>query len=297
MKSNYLFFSLFACLFLSACFRLDNNLFNPDNKITEYLLDNNPKSNAVVLDSTYNIAKEKIHLFTLLSDNDGDMAKIYAIYLGDTSRIATDTVIVYCHGNAANMDTYWTRAKLLANIGGKNRYGVLMMDYRGYGLSEGKPSESGLYADVDACVKWLKNKGLTDNRLIMYGFSLGTAPATELTANPRSLKPSKLLLEAPFASAEVMGQDASLLNLPGSALTNLKIDNAEEIKKINQPFCWMHGIDDHFLAIATHGEVVYQNYKGTYSEPYRIAGAHHSDLPAVWGLENYKKTVGDFLKR
>ena len=75
--------------------------------------------------------------------------KIYAVYIGNVNTINTDTVIMYCHGNKSQMDYYWQRAKLLANVVGKNNYGVLMIDYRGYGMSEGDSSEEGMYTDVD----------------------------------------------------------------------------------------------------------------------------------------------------
>jgi pimeloyl-ACP methyl ester carboxylesterase len=182
------------------------------------------------------------------------------------------------------MDFYWPRAALLANTGGKNRFGVFMIDYRGYGLSEGKPSENGLYADVDAALQWLKINGLSDNRLVMYGFSMGTAPATKLTAEPSSMRPVKLMLEAPFASSEVMVQDATGLALPATFVTDLKINNAEEIKTVQQPFFWIHGIDDHYLNITTNGELVYNNHKGIYKEPHRVPGAGHSNVPNTMGI-------------
>lgn len=125
------------------------------------------------------------------------------MYLGYITRIATDTVILYYHDNKDHLDFYYPPVQLLAWVGGKHRFGVMSFDYRGFGLSEGKPSESSLYADADAAMQWLKQQGLSSDRLIIYGFSMGTAPATELTAKPRSLTPSKLILEVIFASAEV----------------------------------------------------------------------------------------------
>lgn len=288
--TKYLVF-IFAALVSFSCLRLDDNLYNSNNSITSYKLDNYDGEVDFVLNPSYDIAVDKIKLFTL--DSDGN--KIYAIYIGDTAKIATDTVIMYCHGNKDHMDFYWQRAKLLANIGSKNRFGVLMIDYRGFGLSQGSATEDGLYADVDAALVWLKSKGLTNERLIIYGFSLGSAPATELTSNPRSLKPSKLILEAPFASAEVMVQDAALLDMPASFFVNLKIDNAEEIKKIQQPFLWIHGTDDDFLSIKTHGEVVYKNYPGTRGIAYRIPRANHGDVPNTWNFENYLNALEDFI--
>jgi alpha/beta superfamily hydrolase len=172
-----------------------------------------------------------------------------------------------------------------------------MLDYRGYGLSEGEPTEAGLYEDVDAAMQWLKSNGLTNNRLIIYGFSMGSAPSTELSANPRSMRPHKLLLEAPFASSAVMAADGAGLNMPASFVTNLKIDNADEIKKVQQDFCWIHGTNDNFLNIKTHGEVVYKNHAGVYKEAHRINGADHGEVPVAAGFGPYLKIVGDFIRR
>ena len=207
----------------SSCLRLDDNLYNLSDKITEYKLDNYTGENDFVLDNSYQIPDSLVHLFTLSSkaSSESVATTISAIYIGSISKIKTDTVIMYCHGNKWHMDFYWQRAKLLAHVSGKNKYGVLMIDYRGYGLSEGKPSEEGLYTDVDAALQWLKISGLSDSRLMMYGFSMGTAPTCELTAKPRSMTPSKIILEAPFASADVMANDGSGLNMPGSFFTNL----------------------------------------------------------------------------
>jgi len=284
---------------LSSCLRLDDNLYNLEDKISEYKLDNYTGEQDFILDNSYYIPDSLIHLFTLPSKISGESSakNIYAIYIGSISKIATDTVIMYCHGNKWHMDFYWQRAKLLAHTSGKNNYGVLMIDYRGYGLSEGKPSEDGLYADVDAALQWLKSNGLSNNRLIMYGFSMGTAPVCELTSKPRSMSPAKLILEAPFASADVMANDGSGLNMPGSFFTNLKIDNAEEIKNVSQPFCWIHGTNDNFLNINTHGEVVYKNYDGSYKEAHRVSGADHGEIPSKMGFDNYLSTLNNFIKK
>lgn len=295
MRHIVLIFILFFSL--TSCLRLDDNLFNNDNSIKEYFFDKYTGEVDFILNASYDIPTEKIHMFTLKSDDNGSVETIYAVYLGDTLNIATDTVIMYCHGNREHMDFYWQRAKLLANVGGKNRYGMLMIDYRGFGLSTGKPTESGMYADVDEALNWLKSKGLTNERLIIYGFSLGSAPAVQMSANEFSMKPSKLILEAPFASAEVMVQDGSLLSLPGSYFTNLKIDNAEQIKKVSQPFCWIHGVDDAFLAMKTHGEVIFKNYNGNYSEAHRISGADHGEVPEKYGFVEYSNALEKFIEK
>jgi pimeloyl-ACP methyl ester carboxylesterase len=290
---------LSGCLFLSACLRLDANLYNPSTEIKSYQRDAYTGEQDFVLDATYKIPDSLIKVFTLNSSAQGETTPtpIYATYIGSVSRIATDTIILYCHGNKWHMDLYWQRAKLLANVGGKNRFGVMMVDYRGYGLSSGHSTEESLYADVNAALSWLKEKGLSEKRLVIYGYSLGSAPATYLTANPTIAVPYKLILEAPFASAAVMVQDGALLAMPASFFTSLKIDNAEQIKKVKQPFCWIHGTADDFLNIKTHGEVVFKNYKGASGEAHRIQGASHTNIPTIMGYSTYSQTLLTFITK
>jgi len=291
---GYLIFLLPLAFF--SCLRLDSNLFNIGEKIQSYQLDNYKGEREISdLPSSYSVNQDLVSIFTLQSDNNGNKAKIYAIYIGDKTRIGKDTVILYCHGNKNHMDLYWNRAKLLANVGQKHRFGVLMMDYRGYGLSEGEPTESDLYADVSACLQWLKDNGMVNQRLIMYGFSLGGAPATKLTAANPILSPSKLILEAPFASAETMIQDAAKLSIPGSYFVNLEINNAEEIKKVKVPFCWFHGEKDDFLSREVQGQKVYDNYTGIEKRKFIIPEAVHNDLPSKMGFDNYLKALEDFI--
>lgn len=277
-----------------SCLDLDPLLFNPNTDITEYKLEDFTGEQEIEVDA-YQVADSLTTIFTLEVGEKKE--KIYAVYIGNVDSIQTDTVFLYLHGNAGHIDYYWPRTKLLANVNGKNNYGVLMIDYRGYGLSEGTPSEANIYEDARVAVSWLAEKGLTSDRFLMYGFSLGSAPALELTANGAALSPTKVMLESPFASAEVMVQDGSGLALPGSFFTNLKIDNAEEIKKINQPLYWVHGIDDDFLALETHGKVVYENHNGRYKIAYTIPETNHGDVPKVMGYEAYIESLEQFILR
>jgi pimeloyl-ACP methyl ester carboxylesterase len=285
---------------LGGCFRLDSTLYNPDNSITEYKFNAYPPQDwwDIVPGGDIAVPDSLVHLITLESrlPEETDAKKIYAVYVGDPARIATDTVIFYMHGNGGHLDAYWPRILLLANVGGRNRYGVMAVDYRGYGLSEGTPTEEGLYTDSQAAIAWLEGMGLTGDRLAMYGYSMGTAPATELTANPRSLVPGWLCLEAPFAGAAMMGQAGTGLAIPGSFFTNLKIDNAVEIRKVNQPFFWIHGMADDYIDFESHGEVVWKNYQGTRGVAVPVPGANHGNVPGTLGQENYRTKLQEFLE-
>jgi len=299
MKINRYILTIFLTLNFNTCLRLDDFLFN-QQKIQSYKLDNYTGDRELAnLPASYDIASNLIYgPFTITSKSEKNQnVTIYAIYIGDPALIANgiQKVILYCHGNRDHMDFYWPRAKLLANVGAKNKYGVLMIDYQGYGMSDGNPTEAGMYNDVQAAIGWLSNQGLTANNLIIYGYSLGSAPATELTAHPRTIQPSLIMLEAPFASAETMAQDATLLALPGSYFMNIKINNAENMRLIDKPFLWMHGINDSFLSITTHGEVVYANYAGISSLAIRVSGAVHNNLPEVYGYNNYTLVLDQFI--
>ena len=260
MKSKVLI-TLITILFISmGCRkRLDSFLFNNDNSISEYKLDNFGGELSLDLPNEYYIPESEIHQFTFSIEDEGEMLNISAIFVGDINAISTDTVILYCHGNKDHMDHYWPRQKLLSYVGNQGRFGVLMFDYPGFGLSEGEPTEDNMYAATDGALNWLKEKGLENDRLIVYGYSLGSA-ATCKSAGDKSfaLQPNKIVLEAPFASSAVMVQDASLINMPSSYMVDIKIDNAEQIKQCNVPLYWMHGIDDDFLSFTSHGQLVYK---------------------------------------
>jgi pimeloyl-ACP methyl ester carboxylesterase len=110
------------------------------------------------------------------------------------------------------------------------------------------------------------------------------------------MAPHKIILEAPFASSEKMIQDASVLAFPGSYFVNVKIDNAEEIKKVTVPLLWIHGEADSFLAIDKHGEIVFNNYQGPNKTAVRVPGGDHEDTPYVMGYPAYLAALLAFIE-
>lgn len=267
-------------------------------KITEYKFENYEGDQELTLPAGYRIPDSNIHLITLTSKlpDESSGETIYAVYIGNLNTITTDSVIVYCHGQSKHMDAYWNRAKLLANTGNKNRFGVLMMDYRGYGLSTGKSTEASLYQDVRVCLDWLDAKGVSSNQVIMYGFSLGTIPAIDLSAFYGTASPNKLIIESPLASAENLTEESLLIDVSSTFFTSLVFDNVEKIKSVSQPLMWIHGVEDDYLSI-TNGEVIYEKHGGSYKEAHRIAGAVHGDVPTVMGYRNYSNKVLKFITK
>ncbi len=101
-------------------------------------------------------------------------------------------LVIYFHGNRDNLQRWGNYAKDFTQYG----YEVLMMDYRGYGKSTGKPNERVLYADAKLVWQWAKdNLATPPSQLVLYGRSLGTAVASQLATE---VKAALLILETPF---------------------------------------------------------------------------------------------------
>lgn len=234
--------------------------------------------------------------FTSTDSKTGEEYTIYGLYMGDTANIATDTIIYFCHGQARHNDFYWTRQALIAQIGGLHNYGVFMIDYRGYGMSEGKSTEIGLVEDTGAGLNWLISKGATEAKTMYYGFSLGCIPLINLAANKEDFQPIGLICESPLASVENLAQSSVLLNVDGDFVTELDLNNAEEIKGVEVPFMWLHGVEDDYINI-NNGELIFENYKGSYKEAHRIENAKHADIPTVMGFETFMSAFQNFLQK
>lgn len=294
MKYTYLIIGLFL---LSACKKINlDQLAFPSVKVDSYILGDN--DGEIEVPAIYDIDENLIHLIPLTSTDkaSGKQFTIYSIYIGDLNTIATDTVILYTHGQAQNMDYYWGRAKLLANLESKNNYGVFMMDYRGYGMSEGESTEAGLSEDVDACVEWLKNKGVQQENTFYYGFSLGVIPALDLIANKTNFTPSKVIIESPLASVENLAQSSTLINVDPKFISTLSFNNAETMKDVHIPLCWLHGREDDYIELS-NGQLVYDNHTGAYKESHIIDNAKHADIPLVMQCDVYLDRVNTFIKK
>ena len=148
---------------------------------------------------------------------------------------ATAPTILYFHGNAGNL------AGRIDNIGFLRRLpaNVLAVDYRGYGKSQGRPTEAGVYRDAEAAYDYLvKERSVKPAGILILGQSLGSAVAVDL-ASKRPV--AGLILEAGFPSARRVAQEATWI--PGLGyLLRSKFDSAAKLKSIRVPVlvahCW-----------------------------------------------------------
>ena len=147
--------------------------------------------------------------------------------------------IVYFHGNAGKLENRIHKLNHFKNMD----VNFLIIAWRGFSGNEGKPSEKGLYDDGNSAILWLKNLGLKESDIILYGESLGTGVATELAQNKNF---AGLVLETPFTSMIAAAKNFYPY-IPVGLLLRDKYKNDKKIKNINIPILVMHGEADQIV--------------------------------------------------
>lgn len=159
-------------------------------------------------------------------------------------------VLLFFHGNAGNISHRMESLEIFNRIG----FSTLIIDYRGYGKSEGKPSEDGTYLDADAAWNYLVEKKSYDpTRIVIFGRSLGGGPATYLAANNH---PAALILESTFTSVPELGGDIYWY-FPVKWLSKIKYESAKRIKQVKCPVLIVHSKDDEIIPFK-HGKRLFE---------------------------------------
>jgi fermentation-respiration switch protein FrsA (DUF1100 family) len=188
-------------------------------------------------------------------------------------------ILLWFHGNAGNISHRLDNLRLLHDHVGVT---VFLFDYRGFGRSEGQPSERGLYDDARAALQYLVMKhGVSCGDLIYFGRSLGSGVAVELAteASPRGL-----ILETPFTSIRAM---ARTLFGPLAVVAPSSFDNVSKIPRLMVPKLFIHG-DSDSLVPYTQGRELFD----AASPPkafYTIRGADHNDTYVVGGSTYFRR--------
>ena len=167
-----------------------------------------------------------------------DGTRLHGWYFGASDPEAA--TIVYFHGNGGNISNVGWLGGSLARRG----FGVLLFDYRGYGLSGGTAAdEADLYLDGEAAVSFLtREKGVAQERIVLYGQSLGTAIATETATRQKA---GALILESGFSSASSLAETA-LPWLPRflHVMGRNRFESARKLRTIRIPVLVSHGDPD-----------------------------------------------------
>lgn len=165
---------------------------------------------------------------------------------------------------------------------------LLILDYRGYGESEGSPSERGLYADADAAWTYLAARAEVDaSRIAVYGRSIGSVPALHV-ATTRPVR--ALVLESPFTTAADMARVHYPVLPP--FVVRLSMNNLERAARLIAPLLVLHGTEDQ-IALPRMGRAVAE--AGHARELVMIQGAGHNETYDVGG-EEYRNKFHAFLQ-
>ena len=150
--------------------------------------------------------------------------------------LENNKTILFFHGNAGNLEN---RINKLNHFNDLN-VNFLIIAWRGFSGNDGNPTENNLYTDGKSALEWLKNNGVDENNIIIFGESLGTGIATEIAQKGNF---AGLILETPFTSM-VEAAKNFYPYIPVGLLLKDKYENQKKIKSINIPVLVMHGEAD-----------------------------------------------------
>ena len=222
--------------------------------------------------------------FEDVSFTSADGVKLHGWFVPGES----DTTLIWFHGNAGNIGN---RVDNLSEIHEHLGVNVFIFDYRGYGHSDGEPSEEGIYLDAEAAVGYIRSvKNIDSNRLVLFGRSLGCAVAVE-TALRTTV--ASVVLESGFTSIQDMVKK-NYSYLPGiDRLVRAKYDCLGKIKNVRVPVMILHGDLDDVVPYEMGLELfVAANEPKTF---YNIKNANHNDTYVAGGIAYYQ-ALGSFVQ-
>lgn len=198
------------------------------------------------------------------------------------------SVILFFHGNAGNISDRLDNIIQLRNQAGVD---VFIIDYHGYGKSEGSPNEKNLYMDGRAAMKELRRRlGKSDKKVIVFGRSLGGAVAVDVASGAEC---DALILESTFTSMpEIAGELFPIPHLKKLICT--KFDSISKIGSIKAPKMIIHGENDTMISIS-HGQRLFKEATEP-KEFYPIPGADHNNTYITAGNEYFRR-VAEFIRR
>ncbi len=199
-----------------------------------------------------------------LSAEDG--VDLHGWYISAVDGDRPRPVVLFFHGNAGNV-SYWADVyRALVGLGAD----VFAVDYRGFGRSEGRPDEAGVYLDAAAAWAWLtKTRGIPADRIVVYGFSLGGGVATWLATERR---PAGLILQSTFTSIPDM---AGKIFGPARWLMRTRMDSLSRVPLVECPILVIHGSNDELVPYALGWRLYEAAPPGTHF--HEVPGAGHNE--------------------
>ncbi len=213
-----------------------------------------------------------------LVTDDGTQIHGWFIPYNKVSDTAKQATLLFLHGNAGNISHRLDSIKLFNNLG----LNILIIDYRGYGQSTGKPTEAGTYQDAETAWRYLtETRGIEEGKIIIFGRSLGGSVAAWLASQHT---PAALILESSFSSVPSMGQRIYPF-LPVRLLSRFQYNTKEYVKAIHCPVLVAHSRDDDIIPYeegrdifnATHEPKQFLEMRGGHNNGFIVSGSNYAD--------------------
>lgn len=211
-----------------------------------------------------------------------DAEQIHGIY---HMRDESELVVLFLHGNSGNVSDWREMFDRLSQCG----VGVLMIDYPGYGKSEGRPCEETLYAAAHSGLRFLKDSGVEASDIVVFGKSLGAAVAVEAVSSGEF---AGLILESPFESLPAVGR-VHYWYLPVSLLLTDRYHVLSRIGDVQCPLLVVFGGHDSFVP-PSQSLSVYAKANNP-KELLEIEGADHNDIQSM-GNHAYWDKLDSWLR-
>jgi len=206
-----------------------------------------------------------------------DGTKLFGWYV---EHRATPVVLLWCHGNAGNIIHRLENLVELYRLG----FSVFLFDYRGYGRSQGRPTEEGMYQDALAAYDYLAtSRRVTPDRMLLFGRSLGAAVAGYVAARRLA---AGLILESAFPSVAAVAR-THYFGLPVDWLLGAEFNLAERLADLSLPVLVVHGDRDDIIPIEL-GQQVFAAVRAP-KDFYLVPGADHNDLYLVGGRSYFQR--------
>jgi len=195
-----------------------------------------------------------------------------------------DRVVLFFHGNAGNISHRGESVAIFHHLG----LNVLIMDYRGYGNSQGTPTEDGLYRDARASWQYLtQEKSIDKANIIIFGRSLGGAVASKLAAE---VHPGALILESTFSSARDMAKSVFPL-LSRLLILRFSFNSLASINKIDCPLLVLHSKDDEIIPFYMGKKIFHAANQPKYFVT--MKGDHNSGF--LFSQPGYEQSILEFI--
>jgi alpha-beta hydrolase superfamily lysophospholipase len=205
-----------------------------------------------------------------------------------------DPVIVYFHGNGEIASDYDTIAPFYTRLG----ITLFVLDYRGYGTSDGQPTATAMIRDARSCFAQVRAvltaKGLEAGDLYVMGRSLGSAAAIDVAAR-RPADLAGLIIESGFAYTFALVERLGFLQIPDAFEHRDGFGNLDKIASVDLPLLIIHGERDWMIPIGD-AEALHDAAKSSNKRLLRVAGAGHNDLMLV-GRKAYFEAIAAMCDR